>query len=159
MVANSAKPVFGTTPQKVFGFTCIKCTQDTDVTDHDVRLAVLEESQVGAALVSCSHCGKVYTLPSQIPTGDFNALEQWVIQAVANPDWLLCLPLGGMVAIEPAGAGNESPTGSGLIYYTPGSGITDSDHPDGFLRYEYMAFTGWDPVILWSLMKSKPKRL
>jgi hypothetical protein len=108
----------------------------------------------GVPLVSCGHCGKAYKLPADIPTNKAQ-LEEWLINTPDDDNWLPCIELAGMTAVEPLGPGNEIPANSGLIFYKPGNGMEDANHPDGWQRVEYMFSFGWDPKILWSLMKGK----
>ena len=121
-----------------FRFFCTECMQYTNISDTDIAMAnALISKTGGLPLISCSHCGKVYVLPEQ------------TLRAGENDDWIECIPLGGMAAVEPLGR-LEIPTGSGLFKYSTG-GLGPVQ--DGYDRPEYMAITGWDPVVLLKLMK------
>jgi hypothetical protein len=62
----------------------------------------------------------------------------------ADDDWIACLPYTGMGVVEPMGGGIEMPPGSGHIMYSGGNGPLG----EGLERAEYMAYYGWDPVVM-----------
>jgi hypothetical protein len=106
-----------------------------NITDTDIMKANAHTFETGGLpLVSSPFSGKVYVLPQEFTVSD---------------DWIECIALGGMAAVEPLGRGLELPSGTGNWFYSTG-GVGPSG--DGVDRYEYMATTGWDPFVLWQHM-------
>jgi hypothetical protein len=136
------------------------CTVDGNefpITEKDIKLAVARKGQTGGlALVSCPFCAGVYAL-EDAPDSP-GKISAWIgEQQAKSDDWLACLPLEGVVAIEPMGGGIEMPPGSGRIFYKPGAGDTPG-FPDGYPRWVYMYRCGLDPKVAWDLMQGKGKK-
>jgi hypothetical protein len=126
-----------------FQFFCTQCRQYTDVSEMDIAEAnAMMSATRDLALISCSHCGKVYYMPQdQTLTGD------------PEDSWLECIPYTGIGAVEPLGGGLELPPGSGQIYYSAG-GSGPGYGSDGLLRSDYELTYGYDPVVMWQHMSA-----
>jgi hypothetical protein len=106
-----------------------------NITDQDIMEANAWVDETGGLpLISSPYSGKAYYLPQEFTVSE---------------DYLECIPLTGMVAIEPSGY-VELPSNSGNKFwstaYGPAAGV------DGMDEYTYMYNEGWNPAILWQLM-------
>lgn len=107
-----------------------------NVTDDDLMQANAWVDETGGIpLISSPYSGKAYGLQLTVTAGD--------------DDYLDCIPLTGMVAIEPSGY-VELPSGSGNKFWSTAYGPNAGD--DGMDEHTYMYNNGWNPAKLWHLM-------
>jgi len=139
--------------------TCLTCERDFKISEKEINLAKSFLPQTGEkALISCgccsAGCGTVYELPPEVPDSTAG-IKEWIIKQVEDEEaWLQCIPLRGIVAVEPI-ARNELPPKSGRFFYKPGGGQEDEEYPDGYPRRIYMFRFGVDPLVIWKLMHPK----
>ena len=106
-----------------------------NVTDDDLTNANAWVDETGGVpLISSPYSGKAYAIQ---------------IAITADEDYLECIPLTGMVAIEPLGY-VELPSGTGNRFWSTAYG--PSAGADGLDEYAYMYVYGWNPEILWQNM-------
>ena len=138
--------------------TCLVCVDDNEeprtfkVSEKEISMAISHKPETGGnALIACSHCGTVYALPSDLPN-TVDGLKEWIAQKEEQEQSCCpCLPLEGIVALEPVGR-FEFPPRSGRFLYKPAGAQSDEDYPDGFSRRVYMFRFGLDPAVAWKLM-------
>lgn len=134
--------------------TCNTCEREFEVTPNEIMFAVRKRDLTGGmALLGCNLCGRVNILPNDTPTATKD-LRTWIAKLEEEEESCCpCLPLTGVVAVEPVGR-FEFPPNSGVVLYKPGGAQTDDEYPDGFPRRVYMWKFGLDPDTIWKLMRS-----
>ena len=105
-----------------------------DVTDDDLIDAnAWIDVTGGVPLISSPFSGKAYGIR--------------ITETAMGEDYLECIPLVGMVAIEPSGY-VELPSGTGNKFWSTAYGPTG----DGMDEHTYMYVEGWNPFVLWQHM-------